>query len=239
MPHDPKQRHIVLTGAGRGLGLEFTRQWLEAGHRVFALARHPDASPDLAELAERHPGALFLQRCDVADDASVEAARDAVAKAWDAVDILLNNAGVGDRYSAKLGDIDFARLRDVYEVNALGPLRLIRAFLPMLRHGSQPRVVNVTSLMGSISDNHSGGSYGYRMSKAALNMATRSLGHELGPEGIVSIVIHPGWVRTDMGGSRAPVEPKDAIAAMIRTIDALGPEHAGTFVDRDGKPLPW
>jgi NAD(P)-dependent dehydrogenase (short-subunit alcohol dehydrogenase family) len=232
-------RRFVVTGANRGLGLEFTRQWLQRGDEVFALARDPASSEGLRELAGKHPGRLWTALCDVADDRSVEAAASAVREVWDRVDCLLNNAGVGDRHSASVDSLDFGRLRTVFEINTLGPLRLTGALLGLLKRCPRASVVNMTSLMGSIADNGSGGAYGYRMSKAALNMATKNLAHELGKDGIVAVVLHPGWVKTDMGGPRAPLETADAIAAMVRTIDGLGPEHNGAFLDRNGGPLPW
>jgi NAD(P)-dependent dehydrogenase (short-subunit alcohol dehydrogenase family) len=175
----------------------------------------------------------------VADEASVQAASAAIGQHAQAIDVLLNNAGIGDRATSSLGALDWAQQHHVYEVNTLGPLRVTRALLPLLRRGTSPRIVNMTSLMGSIADNQSGGAYGYRMSKAALNMATRNVAHELGPESIVCIAMHPGWVRTDMGGPRAPLDVAEAIASMIRTIDGLSLAHSGTFLDRNGEPLPW
>jgi NAD(P)-dependent dehydrogenase (short-subunit alcohol dehydrogenase family) len=178
-------RRIVVTGANRGLGLEFTRQWLESGQTVHALAREPDRSAGLLELMDKYPERVFAHACDVADEASVQAASAAIARQTSAIDVLVNNAGIHDRASPRLDSLDWAQQHRVYEVNALGPLRVARALLPLLRGGSAPRIVNMTSLMGSIADNASGGAYGYRMSKAALNMATRNMAHELGPEGIV------------------------------------------------------
>ena len=127
----------------------------------------------------------------------------------------------------------------MFEINTLGPLRMTRAFLPLLRRGNAPRVVHMTSLMGSISDNTSGGSYGYRMSKAALNMASRNLAHEFGSSGIISAVIHPGWVATDMGGAGAPLTIEESVTSMIRSIEGFGAEHSGFFFDRDGQRLEW
>jgi NAD(P)-dependent dehydrogenase (short-subunit alcohol dehydrogenase family) len=232
-------RRIALTGAGRGLGLEFTRQWLAAGHRVFALARDPGGSAGLDALAEAHPDTLDRFPCDVTDTDSVRAAARAVAERVDGLEIVLNNAGVGG-WRGGVEQLDFDEVRRVFEVNALGPLRVAQAFLPLLRGGRRPRrLVAITSLMGSVGDNRSGGSYPYRISKAALNMACVNLAHELRDEEIVSAVLHPGWVRTDMGGSGATLPVEEAVGALVDTIDALTMEHTGGFFDRLGAPLPW
>lgn len=230
---------VLVTGASRGLGLEFARQWVEAGRRVFGLARDPAGSPELQALAEAHPDALTAVVCDVADGDSVAAARDRVAEDVDALDVVVNNAGVAGRGDG-IEDLDLDSVRRVFEINTLGPLRVTRTFLPLLRAGRKPaRLIHMTSLMGSIEDNRSGGSTPYRISKCALNMASRNLAHDLADEEIVSVVLHPGWVRTDMGGTGAPLPVTDAVAALIRTIEALGMERSGGFYDREGQPLPW
>lgn len=230
---------VLITGASRGLGLEYVRQWLARGHRVFALARDPAGSPDLAELAGRHPGTLTPVTCDVADDASVARAGAAVEGVVDGLETVINNAGVmGERRDPD--DLDLAEVRDHFEVNALGPLRIVRAFLPLLR-GGRPvrRLVHMTSLMGSVADNRSGDAYAYRMSKAALNMASRSLAIDLAGDEIVSVVLHPGWVRTRMGGRSAPLGVETAVGDLIRTIEGLDLGKSGGFYDREGAPLPW
>lgn len=230
---------ILITGAKRGLGLEFARQWLARGDEVFVLARRPETSPDLAGLARLHPGALRAVDCDVADDASVERARRAVEEAWDRLDLAVNNAGIFGAEGGAVERLDLEEVRRVLEINTLGPLRIARAFVPLLRKGTGPRLVQITSLMGSIDDNRSGGSWGYRLSKAALNMATRNLAHALKEAGIITVVLHPGWVRTGMGGSQAPLSPEEAVTSLVRTIDHLTPRQSGGFFDRDGKPCPW
>jgi NAD(P)-dependent dehydrogenase (short-subunit alcohol dehydrogenase family) len=238
-PRPDENLRIVVTGASRGLGLEFARQWLAAGHRVFGLARDPKGSKDLAELGRENPDWFSAIACDVTDDASVRRAAEEVGEHTQAVDIVLNNAGVGG-WRGGIEDLDLDEVRRVFEVNTLGPLRVTRAFLPLLRRGRTPRrLVHITSLMGSIADNRSGGSYPYRISKCALNMASVNLAHELADDGVVSVVLHPGWVRTDMGGSGATLAVDEAVGALIDTIDDLTMEHSGGFYDRLGEPLPW
>lgn len=230
---------VLVTGASRGIGLEYARQWLAAGARVFALARDPEGSDGLMALAPGHGDALVPVRCDVADDASVAEARSRVGEETDGLELLINNAGVMGSHEG-LEELDLDRVRRTFEVNAVGPLRVTRAFLDLLRAGRPPRrIVNMTSLMGSIDDNRSGDAYSYRLSKAALNMATRSMAVDLSAEGIVAVVLHPGWVRTDMGGSSARTPVEEAVASLVRTIESLDMDRSGGFYDKDGQPLPW
>jgi NAD(P)-dependent dehydrogenase (short-subunit alcohol dehydrogenase family) len=232
-------RRVLVTGASRGIGLEYARQWLAAGARVFALARDPEGSAELMGLASANPDALVAVRCDIADDASVAAARRRVGEETDGLEILINNAGVMGSHE-DLESLDLDVVRRTFEVNAIGPIRVTRAFVDLLMGGKRPRrIVNMTSLMGSIDDNRSGDAYAYRMSKAALNMATRSMAVDLSREGVVAVVLHPGWVRTAMGGKSAPTPVEEAVASLVRTIESLDMDRSGGFYDRDGQPLPW
>ena len=226
---------VVVTGANRGIGLEFVRQFLSRGDTVEATARDPERATELNRLKEAVGERLRIHRLDVADDFSVSAFADALLPG--PVDLLVNNAGLGAWIG--LDELDFQEAKRLFDVNALGPLRVTRALLPRLRQGSQKRIVHLTSRMGSIADNSSGGSYGYRMSKAALNMASRTLAVDLAGEGMVSVVLHPGWVQTEMGGEGATTTPTDAVAAMIRIIDRLGPDESGRFFHANGTELPW
>ncbi len=234
-----QHRRILITGASRGLGLEFIRQWLVRGDRVVALARRPETSVGLSALVGKHKESLRAVACDVADDASVERALHEVEKTDQQLDVLVNNAGTYGARDATLATVKTDDIRKVFDVNTLGPLRVSRAFLPLLRKGSSPRLVNITSLMGSIADNGSGGSWAYRISKTALNMLARNMAIELENSGIVTTLLHPGWVGTDMGGPHAPLKPEGAVADLIRMIDTLTAEHNGGFFDHAGKPLPW
>ena len=229
---------ILVTGAGRGIGLEFARQWLSRGEQVFALARRPESSAALGALLREHAGRLRLAVCDVADDASVEKARRAVSEAWDGLDVVVNNAAIFGSSDATLESLDLDEARSVFEINTLGAIRVNRAFLPLLLEGTRPRLVHITSGLGSVSDNRSGGHWAYRISKTALNMASRNLALEAGPKGMISVAICPGWVRTDMGGREAPLLPQESVTEMIRTIDGLRAEHNGGCFDRFGKPAP-
>lgn len=226
---------IVITGASRGIGLELVRQYLGRGDAVVAACRSPDGATALHALAADHGSRLRVLACDVGDDDSVAAFAAALGDT--PVDLLINNAGVGDW--AGLDAVNTADALRVYNVNALGPLRVTRALLPQLRAGKGRRVAHVTSGMGSIGDNSSGGAYAYRMSKAALNMASKSLAIDLADDGIVSVVINPGWVQTDMGGAGAPLRAEDSAEAMIARFDELTPAHSGAFLNWRGGEYAW
>lgn len=235
---DKKRRRIVVTGASRGIGLEMVRQWLQAGEELFALARRPGV-PALDELRDAHGDRLQVQACDVADPGSVREASQIITRTWRGVDILVNNAGVSGQKEEGLRRLDLSDVAYTYEVNAIGALRMVKNLLPLLRKGCDPRIVNVTSRMGSIADNTSGGWYAYRMSKAALNMATKNMALELADKGIAVLALHPGWVRTDMGGAQAPLSVEEAVRGMIRRIEDLSLAGSGRFIDQAGEEIPW
>lgn len=206
---------------------------------MFASCRDPEEAAELAALAEVQPDRVTVVGCDVADDGSVRAAAATVGGRVDGLELVLNNAGVGG-WRGGIEELDLDEVVRVFGVNALGPLRVAREFLPLLCAGAEPRrMVQMTSLMGSIADNRSGGAYPYRISKCALNMATVNLARELAANRIVSVALHPGWVRTDMGGSGANLPVDEAVAALLGTIEGLSMEDSGRFFDRNGEPLPW
>ncbi len=221
----------LITGAGRGIGLEFVRQLRERGEDVVATVRRPEAWAPLQKLGAR------VEVLDVNDDASVAALARSLEGT--AIDLLVNNAGVYGQKGVGLEGVDLEDALATFRTNALGPLRVTRALLPSLRAGAGKRVVHITSKMGSIDDNQSGGSYGYRASKAALNALNKSLSIDLAPEGLVCAVLHPGWVQTDMGGASAAVEPEESVRGMLRVIDGLTPAEAGRFFDFRGEEIPW
>jgi len=217
---------VCITGANRGIGLEFARQFSERGDEVVAACR--TASEGLAGL-----GVRVVDGVDVTDDAAVGRLVDSLNGA--PVDILVNNAGLLSDES--LDDLDFDRMRRQFEINSLGPLRVTAALRRNLGTGS--KVAIVTSRMGSIEDNTSGGRYGYRMSKAAVNMAGRSLTHDLRPDGIAVVILHPGFVRTEMTGNTGLIDPPESAAGLIARIDELTLETSGGFRHANGELLPW
>ncbi len=216
----------VVTGANRGIGLELCRQLRSQGHEVVATCRaHSDALEAL--------GLRVISGVDVTDSDSIRTLMDALAPK--SVDILINNAGRLE--SSPLGSIDYAAIQRQWEVNALGPLRVTEALLPKL--APRAKVALVSSRMGSIADNSSGGSYGYRMSKAALNAAGKSLAHDLAPLGIAVVILHPGYVRTEMTEGRGSVEPRESADLLLQRIDELTIKSTGRFVHANGEELPW
>jgi len=225
-------RTVVVTGANRGIGLALATQLAEAGAKVIGTARRP---PEAKELAET--GARVLE-LDVTDAASVAAFDEALGET--AVDLLINNAGVLLERGPILDEPDFEAVQRCFEVNAVGPMRVTHALIDNLLASDGPRVVNVSSRLGSIEDNASGGFLGYRESKAAVNMFTRSLAVEYAERGLVAICVHPGWVRTDMGGPSAPVEPEESARGMLSIVAEARAETSGRFFQvTDGSELRW
>ena len=228
---------VLVSGANRGLGLEFARQYAADGWQVYAACRAPNDAKELQELAAASGGRMHLLAFDVTDTTSVRGAAGALG--GEAIDILVNNAGVGGPRNEQLGRLDYAAWERVLDVNTLGPMRVTEAFVDNVAKSREKKVVTITSGMGSIADNTSGGSYAYRTSKAAVNMAVKSLSLDLAPRGIVCIVMSPGWVRTDMGGPRGTLSPAESIHAMRGVIAGLKPGDTGKFFNYNGKSYPW
>jgi len=217
---------ILITGAARGIGLAITQQLVGRGDRVIALCRTPSAALSAIE------GIRVIADTNVADPASIAHLVAQVDK--QPIDVIIHNAGIMTDES--LQDLDLERIRRQFEINALAPLRMTQALLPNLRNGS--KIALITSRMGSIDDNTSGGRYGYRMSKAALNMAGQSLAVDLRSTGIAVGIFHPGMVATDMTGFQG-MEPAVAAANLITRIDQLSMENSGQFFHANGDSLPW
>ena len=227
--------HILITGANRGIGLGLAHNYLTAGHEVTVTARQPQEAKALTDLKQKFGSHLKMFELDVTQQTSVRAFAKDLGEV--PLDILINNAGIGSSFSAHLPDLQFSEGLDIYDTNALGPMRMVQTLLPRLRRGS--RVVNISSKMGSIADNAQGGSYFYRMSKAAVNMATKCLALECEGAGIIVTAIHPGWVQTRMGGQSAPITVEESTGHIVRTIDKLAAQHSGGFLNYDGAVIAW
>jgi NAD(P)-dependent dehydrogenase (short-subunit alcohol dehydrogenase family) len=223
-------RCVLITGANRGLGLEFAKQYAEAGWTVIGTARKPEEAKEL-----RATGATVLA-LDVTSDADV--ARLVKDLGGRAIDLLINNAGISSR-TTTLDDIDIENMKRVLDVNLVGPMRTTVALLPNLRAGNGKTIVSISSGLGSIEGNRDGHYFGYRESKAGLNMFMRSVAAELRPEGFTCIAMSPGWVRTDMGGPSATLAPEESITAMRSVIAGLTPEKSGQFLRHTGETIPW
>lgn len=228
---------VLVTGANRGIGLEFARQYLLEGWRVIGACRAPEQARALAALAAQSSGALKLVALEVTDASSVRHAAQALHA--QPIDLLLHCAAVMGGAAQNLDQIDYAEWSRVLEVNTLGAVRVLEAFRAHLERSTGRLAVSLTSLMGSIGANTSGGWIAYRSSKAALNMAIRCAAIELAARRITCVLMHPGWVRTDMGGAQAPLAVHESVASMRRVIAGLGPADNGAFLDHDGRRLPW
>ena len=216
---------VAITGANRGIGLELARQFVARGDEVIALVRA--ASSELVGL-----GVEVIEGLDMSSDDLSAASRGLGDRT---LDVLLNNAGVLER--TELEALNLPAIRRQFEVNALGPLKITSALSGHLIEGS--KVAHVTSRMGSVEDNTSGSHYGYRMSKAALNMAAKSMSVDLAGRGISVCVLHPGYVRTDMTGHNGLIDPQESAAGLIARIDELTLESTGGFWHQNGERLPW
>lgn len=231
-------QNAAVTGANRGLGLEFTRQLLERGARVAAGCRHPGEATDLLALSAAHPGRLHVLPLDVADARSRAAFAAEVATFHPALDLLVNNAGVlpaGERFGALEADV----LEATFRVNVVGPMVLAQLLAPQLERGHRPRVFNVSSRLGAMALTERFQTPSYAISKAALNMATVQLARALNPRGVGVLAASPGWVRTDMGGEKAPVTARESVQDLLDMLDRREDLGAGEFVDRDGGSIPW
>jgi NAD(P)-dependent dehydrogenase (short-subunit alcohol dehydrogenase family) len=223
--------NVIVTGANRGIGLELVRQLLARGDKVEAACRCP------AEARELRATGARLHTLDVASAASVAA----FARALDDVpiDLVINNAGVYGDPRQRLADFDYESAVKTFEINTLGALRVSQAFLPHLRRGKGRKLAHVSSAMGGVGATSAPGDLAYRMSKAALNMMSKSIALELHDDLIISVVIHPGWVRTDMGGPNAPVTPADAARGILAQIDGARFIDSGEFLDWKGGRCSW
>ncbi len=232
------EQYVVVTGANRGIGLALTRQLLEKGRHVFATARRPERAQELHLLSTRYPGRLTILPLDVREEEQIMRARKQVEAQTDRVDWLINNAGILFE-GEQIVTLPASNLLRSFEVNAIGPMMMVKHFLPLLQRGTSPLICQMTSMMGSITMAEGGGYYSYRASKAALNMLSRVLSFELRPQGITVILMHPGWVRTDMGGPAAPLAPEESAAGILRVLEMVTLRDSGRFLTWEGKELPW
>jgi NAD(P)-dependent dehydrogenase (short-subunit alcohol dehydrogenase family) len=226
---------VLVTGAGRGLGLEFVRQYSGAGWHVLACARAPEKSAALAELARDPARTIDVHALDVGDLAAIETLAKRLAGT--AIDVLLNVAGVGGM--AVFGKTNYGAWLDALRINTLAPLKLAESFVAQVAASEQKKIVTLSSILGSIGANEAGGMYGYRSSKAAVNAVMKSLCIDLKGRGIIAVPIHPGWVRTDMGGPGADIDVQTSVAGMVRVIGGLTAADSGKFFNYAGELLPW
>jgi NAD(P)-dependent dehydrogenase (short-subunit alcohol dehydrogenase family) len=227
-------RRVLVTGASRGIGFEFVRQCLMRGDHVFAACRDPESAYALHEIESDH---LHLITLDVSDEYSIETSYAVVNSQTDALDLLINNAGVILDDEDELGRLTFENLLYILRINAVAPILIAQRYLDLLQRGSDPKIIGITSEYGSIASKPDGGPYGYSASKAALNLFMRTLAFE--QRSVTTFVIDPGWVRTDMGGGDASLSPERSVGGMMRVIERASRRDTGKFFRWDGQEEPW
>jgi NAD(P)-dependent dehydrogenase (short-subunit alcohol dehydrogenase family) len=234
---------IFITGASRGIGRELVRQCVARGDRVIATARREEAVEELRK--EFGPQVLAL-RCDVSDDASIADARRRLDGSVSSLDLLFNCAGLYSLHSdhwdpaaTRFDTVSRRELETVFDVNAAGPMLVLKALLDLLHRSARPRVLNLSSLLGSVGARDSAGDYAYAASKAALNIMTRAVAAEFRDDRLIAVAITPGWVHTEMGGASAALSPEESVRGLLAVADRLTIRDSGTFMDYEGVPQPW
>jgi NAD(P)-dependent dehydrogenase (short-subunit alcohol dehydrogenase family) len=229
-------RTILITGANRGIGLELSEQFARDGWQVLACCRSPDDATRLKALAERDLD-IEVFALDVTDQQQISALAEQLAES--SIDLLLCNAGIYGPRGAAFGAVDAREWLQVLEVNTVAPLMLAQAFITQVAASQQKLVAVMSSKMGSIDDNSGGGEYIYRSSKTAVNQVVKSLSIDLADRGISAISLHPGWVRTDMGGANAEISTSDSASGLKAILQSAGPAQSGQFLEFNGSSIPW
>ena len=229
---------VLITGSNRGIGLEYVRQLLARGEHVFAMCRNPDSAQELQVLRDQYTSQLVIIKLDVTDPTSVNTAYDEVSAQVDSLDLIINNAGI-DLGAETLGNIQKTNFMRAFEVNVVGVMLVSQRFVHLLKCGDNPRLVNIGSGAGSMTEGAPAGLYSYNASKAGLNMLTTMLHRDLQTSGIITIVLNPGWVITDMGGANAKLQPEDSVRQQLQVIDGLTIDDSGVFKNYDGGEIAW
>ncbi|MGR5429465.1 SDR family oxidoreductase [Vibrio astriarenae] len=227
-------QHIFITGANRGIGLELVQQFLTQGEKVTATYRDQQNAQALLALAESHPTLTCLQ-LDVTDYPAVESLTENLST----IDILINNAGYYGPKGYGFGHTDIQEWRKVFEINTIAPLKLVEALFPLLQQGHDKKIMCLSSKVGSMTENTSGGGYIYRSSKAALNSVVKSLSNDLSDKGFTVLALHPGWVQTEMGGPNATLSAPESAKGLVRVIESSKNSDSGKFLNFEGTELPW
>ncbi len=226
---------VLITGTNRGLGLEFTKQYAADGWQVIACCRAPKTAAALSALAKAYPDNLIIYALDVADFAQIDALAERLKDKK--IDILLNNAGIYP--DSSLDTINYEGWAQAFKINTMAPYKMVEAFIQNVTKSELKKIVVLSSKMGSLSDNTSGGSYIYRTSKAATNMMMKSLSLDLKAQGIACGIFHPGWVQTDMGGPNGLINTQQSVVGLRQVITELNVNNCGRFIAYDGKEIAW
>ena len=227
---------ILITGANRGIGLELTKQFAEDGWQVLACCRNPADAGQLQALGEQNP-AIELHALDVTNYQQMAALADQMGHR--PIDILLSNAGIYGSKGTGFGEVDAQEWRQVLEVNTIAPFMLVQTFVEQVAASQQKLVAVISSKVGSIADNSSGGSYIYRSSKTAVNQVVKSLSIDLADRDISVISLHPGWVKTDMGGPNGEISTDESVVGLKSILQSAGPAQSGQFIEFNGSSIPW
>lgn len=231
---------LLITGANRGLG--FVRQYLERGDEVIATCRRPNEAKELHKLANQYKNMLSIQELDVSSRDSINSTFVEINQLFSSLDLLINNAGIisggCNRYHA-FGKLHTEDLCKVFQINTFGPVLTMEKFVPLLKKGKNPKIVNISSRMGSLSLKRGTSTYSYDASKAALNMFSKAIAYKLKTEKISVLILYSGWAKTDMGTSRAPLKLEISVKGMIKVIDSSDLSDTGKFYDWDGNEVPW
>jgi len=229
---------VLITGANRGIGLEFARQYAADGWQVVACCRQPQQAKALNRLADQYKDRFSIHRLDVRELAEIDQLSHKLQDL--SIDILINNAGVYPHaQNGEFGRISYDDWMEAFRVNTFAPLKMVEALVEQIACSQLKIVATITSKMGSIVDNQRGGSYIYRSSKAAVNMVIKSLAIDLQPRGIIAVLLHPGWVQTDMGGRGALISTKQSVTGMKSILDRVTHSDTGKFIAYDGQHIPW
>ena len=229
--------NILITGASRGIGLEMVRFGIENNWRIFACCRHPQRADSLLSLAQLANGRVSVHVVDMNVLTTIQAL--AYELRGESIDVLINNAGIHGSDSNRFGRVDVDSWLEAFQVNCIAPLKMAEALIEQLESGQAKTIACISSKMASMADNGSGNSYIYRSSKAALNAVVKSMSIDLKPQAIKCVALHPGWVKTDMGGAGAEITPRQSVEALLRIILSLESGDSGRFIDIDGRDIPW
>ena len=229
----------LITGANRGIGLEFARQYAADGWRILACARNVEKADDLNALAAKHPAQVIVHALDVANHVQIDDLARSLS--GESIDLLINNAGIyaESHHSGIFTSADYEAWMHTFLVNTMATLKMTQALASQILRSGQKKMVTISSKMGSIADNTGGGSYMYRSSKAAVNMVIKTLAIDFKPAGLIAIALHPGWVQTEMGGPKALISPTKSVSGMRQVIDGLTLTDSGRFIAYDGQTVPW
>ncbi|KAA8745393.1 SDR family oxidoreductase [Paenibacillus sp. UASWS1643] len=229
---------ILITGANRGLGLALTTKACARGHQVFAGVRSAESSAErILALSTQFPEQIKILSLDVTNENSVRYASEQVSSQMSSLDVIINSAAILLGREQKLAQLDFVQVQQSFQTNLFGPMIILKYFLPLLKKGKHQAVVNISSEAGSVAGAY-GGDYSYALSKAALNMFSAQLRQELKPEGVLVHAVHPGWIRTDMGGDHAPGNATESANGILDIIERkIEAENEALFIDHKGKAI--